>query len=201
IAEATSATEALAQATTRNPDVVLLDLGLPDMDGIEVARQLRGWSKTPILVLSARDQEDDKIQALDAGADDYLTKPFGVGELLARIRVSLRHVAQAAPGHEEPVFISGDLEVDRAARRVFVRKREVHLTPTEFKLLSELIRHAGKVVTHRHLLREVWGVAHLENVHYVRVFMSQLRQKVEEDPARPRYLLNEPGVGYRLRVD
>ncbi len=201
VAEATSAKEALAQATTRNPDVVLLDLALPDMDGIEVARQMRGWTRTPILVLSARDREDDKIQALDAGADDYLTKPFGVGELLARIRVSLRHAAQSAPGEQEPVFVSGDLEVDRAARRVFVQKREVHLTPTEFKLLSELVRHAGKVVTHRHLLREVWGVAHLEQVQYVRVFMSQLRQKIEADPARPRYLLNEPGVGYRLRAD
>jgi two-component system KDP operon response regulator KdpE len=201
IVEAETGKAGLAEVATRNPEVILLDLGLPDIDGIEVVHKLRGWTQTPILVLSARGQDDDKIAALDAGADDYLTKPFSVRELLARIRVSLRHAALAGPGEKDPIFQSGELSVDRTARRVFLRSQEVHLTPTEFKLLSELIRHAGKVVTHHHLLERVWGAAHVNNVEYVRVFMSQLRQKLEFDPARPRHLLNEPGVGYRLRAD
>jgi two-component system KDP operon response regulator KdpE len=198
--EATTAQEALAQATTRSPEVVLLDLGLPDLDGIEIVRRLREWATMPIIVVSARGKEQDKIDALDAGADDYLTKPFGAGELLARIRVALRHRARgAAP--EEPVFTAGDLRVDAARRQVFVAEREVHLTPIEYKLLQLLVRNAGRVMTHRQLLEQVWGPAHAGQTHYLRVFMGQLRQKLEAEPARPRWLVTEPGVGYRLRAD
>jgi len=199
--EATTAREGLAQATSRNPDVILLDLGLPDGDGIDLTRQIREWSRTPIIVISARGKEDDKIAALDAGADDYLTKPFGVGELMARLRVALRHAAQPADGGPEPVFTVGDLRVDLVRRQVFVRGGEVHLTPTEYKLLTLLVRHAGKVLTHRQLLKEVWGPNAVEHAHYVRVYMTQLRRKVEADATRPRYLLTEPGVGYRLRLE
>ncbi len=199
--EATTAREGLGQATGRNPDVILLDLGLPDLDGIELTRRIRGWSSTPIVVISARGREQDKIAALDAGADDYLTKPFGMGELLARLRVALRHAARAAGEPEEPVFTLGELRVDLASRRVFVRGTEARLTPTEYKLLVTMVRQAGKVLTHRYLLKEVWGAHATEQTANLRVFMTQLRHKLEAAPARPRYLMTEPGVGYRLRTD
>ncbi len=187
----------LISASVERPDVILLDLGLPDIDGIEVTRSLREWTQTPIVVLSARGQERDKVQALDAGADDYLTKPFGMGELLARLRVALRHSAMQGQPEGEPVFAVGQLRVDMGARRVFVAEREVHLTRIEYRLLTALVRHAGKVVTHRQLLKEVWGPEAHES-HYLRVYMGQLRKKLESDPAQPRYLLTETGVGYRL---
>lgn len=199
--EAATAQEGLVQATSRLPDLVILDLGLPDMDGVEVARRLREWSTAPIVVLSVRDRENDKIAALDAGADDYLTKPFGVGELLARIRVALRHSAQISPEPGDPVFKTGDLQVDLARRQVLLNGAEIHLTPIEYKLLVVLIRHAEKVVTHQQLLKEVWGPACTTETHYLRVYMGQLRRKLEADPARPRYLITEPGVGYRLKVE
>jgi two-component system, OmpR family, KDP operon response regulator KdpE len=199
IVEAVTAREGLAQATGRNPDVILLDLGLPDLDGIELTRRLREWSSTPVIVISARGREQDKIAALDAGADDYLTKPFGLGELLARLRVALRRVASADDGGS--VFEVGDLKVDLAARLVYRRGMEVHLTPIEYKLLTTLVRHAGKVVTHRQLLKEAWGPNAVEHAHYVRVYMTQLRHKLEEEPSRPRYLLTESGVGYRLKAE
>ena len=201
LAEATTAREGLAQAASRNPDVILLDLGLPDRDGLEVTRELRGWSATPIIVLSARGREQDKVAALDLGADDYLTKPFGVEELLARIRVALRHAAMPAGAAPDPVFEAGEVRVDLIKREVRRNGEEVHLTPTEYKLLTLLIKHAGKVLTHRQMLKEVWGTNYAEQSHYVRVYMAQLRQKLEADPARPRLLLTEPGVGYRLRAD
>ena len=197
--EAETGADGLRDAAARNPDLVLLDLGLPDLDGLVVTARLREWSKTPIIVISARGQEEDKIKALDAGADDYLTKPFGVGELLARIRVALRHVTSA--GVNEPEFSVGELKVDLARRLVQVNDREVHLTPTEYKLLTTLVRHAGKLVTHRQLLRDVWGPNASEQTHYLRVYMGQLRHKLEQNPSRPRYLVTEPGVGYRLRLD
>jgi two-component system, OmpR family, KDP operon response regulator KdpE len=199
LVEAETAKDGLAQAAARNPDVILLDLGLPDRDGLEVARELRGWSTTPIIVLSARGREEDKVRALDLGADDYLTKPFGVEELLARIRVALRHGALPPGVGPGPVFEAGDLKVDLAARRVSRAGEEIHLTPTEYRLLTTLIQHAGKVLTHRQLLKDVWGTNYVNQSHYVRVYMGQLRQKIEADPARPRLLLTEPGVGYRLR--
>lgn len=199
--EASTAREGLAQATGRNPDVILLDLGLPDADGIDLTRRIREWSSTPIVVISARGREQDKVAALDAGADDYLTKPFGMGELLARLRVALRHAARAAGEPEEPVFVLGDLRVDLANRRVFAGEAEVHLTPTEYKLLVTMIRNAGKVLTHRYLLKEVWGVHAAEQTANLRVYMTQLRHKLEAAPARPRYLMTEPGVGYRLRTE
>lgn len=192
--------EGLAQAAARNPDVILLDLGLPDLDGIEVTRRLREWTQTPIIVISARGQDEDKINALDAGADDYLTKPFSVGELLARMRVALRHAAHRATGKEEPHFAIGELAVDLGKRQVFVEGAEVHLTPTEYRLLATMIKYAGRVVTHRQLLKEVWGPPYVEHTQYLRVFMGQLRQKLEPDPAKPRFLINEPGVGYRLKT-
>ena len=200
VVEAQSGEQALVEAT-RGPDLILLDLGLPDVDGVEVTRRLREWSTTPIIVISARGQEGDKIHALDAGADDYLTKPFGAGELLARMRVAIRHAVAAATDHGDAVFRSGGLTVDMAARRVSVEGREVHLTRTEYNLLLALVKHAGKVLTHRHLLQEVWGPAAVDRSHYVRVYMGQLRHKLEADPARPRYLETETGVGYRLRMD
>jgi two-component system KDP operon response regulator KdpE len=198
---AASAREGLAQATGRNPDAILLDLGLPDVDGLEVTRRIREWTGTPIIVISARGREQDKVAALDAGADDYLTKPFGLGELLARLRVALRHAARAAGAPEEPVFELGDLKVDLALRRVFAGGLEVHLTPTEYKLLTTLVRHAGKVLTHRQLAKEVWGAHSVEQTTSLRVYMTQLRHKLERVPAQPRYLITEPGVGYRLRTD
>jgi two-component system, OmpR family, KDP operon response regulator KdpE len=185
----------------RNPDVVLLDLGLPDLDGLEVTRRLREWSSMPIIVISAREQERDKVNALDAGADDYLTKPFSAGELMARIRVALRHAVGQGSGRQGPVFTVQNLRVDQAQRLVFLDNREVHLTPIEYKLLTVLIRHAGRVITHSQLLKEVWGPASVNEVQYLRVYMTQLRHKLEADPARPQLLLNEPGVGYRLRSD
>jgi two-component system KDP operon response regulator KdpE len=201
LVEAATAKEGLAQAAARNPDVILLDLGLPDRDGLDVTRELREWTGTPIIVLSARGREQDKVKALDIGADDYLTKPFGVEELLARIRVALRHAALPPGSAPEPIFEAGELRVDLAERRVWRQGEEVHLTPTEYKLLATLVRHAGKVLTHRQLLKEVWGANYLNQSHYVRVYLAQLRQKIEADPARPRLLLTEPGVGYRLRAE
>jgi two-component system, OmpR family, KDP operon response regulator KdpE len=201
LVEAATAREGLAQAAGRNPDVILLDLGLPDGDGIDVTRRVREWARTPIVVISARGQERDKVAALDAGADDYLTKPFGVGELLARLRVALRHAARGPDASPEPEFAVGDLRVDLVRRQVFVAGREVHLTPTEYKLFTTLVRYAGRVLTHRQLLKEVWGPNAVEHSHYVRVYMTQLRHKLETDPARPRYLLTEPGVGYRLQAE
>jgi two-component system, OmpR family, KDP operon response regulator KdpE len=198
--ESTTAADGLAQAAARNPDLILLDLGLPDLDGLEVTRRIREWTATPIIVLSARGQDEDKISALDAGADDYLTKPFSVGELLARMRVAVRHATSTASGKPEPIFTLDELRVDLGKREVFVGEKEVHLTPTEYKLLLVLIQHAGKVVTHRQLLKEVWGPPHTGNTQYLRVYMAQLRQKLEPNPARPQYLINEPGVGYRLKV-
>jgi two-component system, OmpR family, KDP operon response regulator KdpE len=201
LVEAVTAKEGLAQAAARNADVILLDLGLPDRDGLEVTRELREWTGTPIIVLSARGREQDKVAALDVGADDYLTKPFGVEELLARMRVALRHAALPPGGPPEPIYESGGLRMDLAERRVWRQGEEIHLTPTEYKLLATLVRHAGKVLTHRQLLKEVWGTNYLNQSHYVRVYLAQLRQKIELDPARPRLLLTEPGVGYRLRAD
>lgn len=201
--EASAGAEGLSQAALRQPDLVILDLGLPDMDGLQVIRELRSWSAAPVIILSARQQEGDKVLALDAGADDYLTKPFGVAELLARLRVALRHaaLARAGAGPESPIFEVGDLRVDLALRQVFVAGDEVHLTPIEFKLVATLVQHAGKVLTHRQLLREVWGPGYADESHYLRVFVAQVRRKIEADPARPRYLLTEPGVGYRLRAE
>jgi two-component system KDP operon response regulator KdpE len=188
--------EAEQLATSHNPDVYLLDLTLPDGDGVDLARRLREWTAAPIVVLSARGREEDKVNALDAGADDYLTKPFGVNELLARLRVALRH-AQASP-EQTAILEAGPLRIDLARREVTVDGREVRLTPTEYRLLTLLARHAGKVLTHRQILREVWGPNATE-AHYVRVQMAELRKKIEADPARPRLLVTEPGVGYRLR--
>jgi two-component system KDP operon response regulator KdpE len=199
LVEAGTAREGLAQAAGRNPALILLDLGLPDMDGLTVTREIRAWSATPIIVISARGQEQDKVAALDAGADDYLTKPFGVDELLARMRVALRHAALAEGGSGAPVFEAHGVKVDLANRQVFRDGAEVHLTPLEFKLLQILVRHAGKVLTHRHLLKEVWGVNAINQTHYLRVYITQLRHKLERDPAQPRLLQTETGVGYRLR--
>lgn len=199
VVEAASAREGLAQAAGRNPEVILLDLGLPDLDGLEVTREIRKTGRTPIIVLSARGQEQDKVTALDLGADDYLTKPFGVPELLARIRVALRRMALPAAGTPQPVFQTGEIRVDLERRQVFRGGEEAHLTPTEYKLLAALIRHAGMVVTHRQLLQEVWGTNYGEQSHYLRVYMAQLRHKLERDPTRPRFLTTEPGIGYRLR--
>ena len=197
--ESVTATDGLAQAATRAPELVLLDLGLPDLDGLEVVRRLREWTAVPILVVSARGQDQDKILALDAGADDYVTKPFSMGELLARIRVALRHRARTLSGEEESIVQVDELAVDLARRRVTVGGEEVRLTPIEFRLLALLARHAGRVLTHAQLLREVWGPGAVGQPHYVRVYMAQLRHKLEADPTLPRWLLTEPGVGYRLR--
>ena len=189
---------ALAAAATVRPDIILLDLGLPDLDGVEVIRRIREWSTVPIIVLSVREREDDKVKALDAGADDYLTKPFGMGELLARIRAALRRSVQQVP---EPVFTSGDLEVDLARRRVVVRGDDIQLTPTEYDLLRLLVTHAGRVLTHSQILKQIWGIAYLEQPHVLRVNISNLRHKIEADPSRPRHIVTEPGVGYRLREE
>jgi two-component system KDP operon response regulator KdpE len=187
--------DGLRLATTRQPDVVIVDLGLPDMSGLDVIKRLREWFQKPIIVLSARSQESDKVGALDIGADDYLTKPFGVAELLARMRVAMRH---RVGGEAQPRVEIGKLVVDLSARRVTRGDEEIHLTPIEYKLLAALIQHRGKVLTHRQLLREVWGAAHVESPQYLRIYMRTLRQKIEDDPARPRHLLTEIGVGYRL---
>ncbi|UCV01366.1 two-component system response regulator KdpE [Acidovorax radicis] len=203
--EAATLREGLSAAGTRQPDLLVLDLGLPDGDGIDLIRDVRGWSAVPIIVLSARTDEADKINALDAGADDYLTKPFGTGELLARVRANLRR-PRVATGNGlvadvvEPVFQFGDVEVDRAARVVRKAGLEVHLTPTEYRMLSVLITNAGRVITQKQLLREVWGPMRSDQSHYLRIYMGHLRQKLEADPAQPRHLLTESGVGYRLSV-
>ena len=199
VVEATTAREGLDLASSHNPDLVILDLGLPDGDGFSVTRRLREWSAAPIVVVSARGQEPDKVAALDAGADDYVTKPFGMGELLARLRVAERHSARFKPEAGEPVFAAGSLRVDLATRRVFHDGQEVHLTALEYKLLAALVRHADKVVTHRQLLKEVWGPTSVNETQYLRVYMAQLRHKIESDPARPTLLMTETGVGYRLR--
>lgn len=199
VEEAERASEAISLATSKNPDLMLIDLGLPDGDGIDLTRQLREWNRTPIIVISARGREDDKVAALDAGADDYLTKPFGVNELLARMRVALRHAEERASANAQQVLEFGALRVDLVRREVTLGGAEVHLTPTEYKMLVLLGRNAGKVLTHRQILREVWGHAYESQTHYVRVHMAELRKKIEADPARPKLIVSEPGVGYRLR--
>lgn len=201
--EADTARKGLSEAGTRKPDLLVLDLGLPDGDGLALIRDVRGWSGVPIIVLSARSSEDEKIAALDAGADDYLTKPFGVGELLARVRANLRRPRAAAGGGAavevaDPVFRFGQVEVDRTARLVRRAGAEVHLTPIEYRLLGVLVANAGRVLTHRQLLREVWGPSHAGQSHYLRIYMGHLRQKLELDPAQPQHLLTETAVGYRL---
>ena len=205
--EADTAMRGLMEAGTRKPDLLIVDLGLPDSDGLEVIRDVRGWSNVAIVVLSARIDEIDKIAALDAGADDYMTKPFGVGELLARVRANLRR-PRAAAGEgssnatkADPVFRFGEVELDRVARLVRRAGVEVHLTPIEYRLLTVLISNAGRVMTHRQLLREVWGPSHAQQSHYLRIYMGHLRQKLEADPAQPRHLLTEIAVGYRLMVE
>lgn len=198
IFEAATGQEALSGVIEYRPDMLILDLGLPDIDGIQVTRQLREWSQIPIIILSVREHEQDKIAALDAGADDYLTKPFGIGELLARIRVAIRHGTTV---NDSPVFTSGELKVDFARRSVSLRGQDVQLTPTEYDLLRVLVTHAGKVLTHHQLLRQVWGVGYENETHMLRVNISNLRRKIESDPTRPRYVLTEPGVGYRLHTD
>jgi two-component system KDP operon response regulator KdpE len=201
LVEAATGEEGLQAAETRQPDLIILDLGLPDIDGLEVIRRLRAWSAVPILVLSARGQEADKIAALDRGADDYVSKPFGVGEVLARLRVLLRHAERTVRDVDEDTYEAGDLHVDLAHRRVAVKGEDVHLTPIEYRLLTTLVKHAGKVLTHRQLLKEVWGRPYSDQPHYLHVYMAQLRRKIERDPARPRHLLTEPGVGYRLAAE
>lgn len=194
-----TAAEGLERVTQWRPDVILLDLSLPDMDGVEVCRQLREWTQTPIIVLSVRSRELDKVAALEQGADDYLTKPFGMGELIARIRVALRHVARATSETGDALMRVGELEMDLERRLVMVDGREAHLTPTEYEVLKYLMANAGKVVTHRVLLHAVWGPSYEAEAHYLRVFINQLRRKIEPDPSRPRYLITEAGVGYRIR--
>jgi two-component system KDP operon response regulator KdpE len=197
VLEATTGEQALNAAASEHPDIIILDLGLPDIDGLEVTRRLREWSQIPIIIVSVREQEGDKIAALDAGADDYLTKPFGVGELIARLRVALRRSAQA---ENTPAFSTGDLVVDLNQREVRVNDNVISLTPTEYDLLRTLIRHAGKVLTHDQLLRTVWGTAYERETHMLQVNISNLRRKIEPDPARPTFIVTEPGVGYRLKV-
>ncbi len=198
LVESATAEDGLRHATAYNPEIVLLDLGLPDLDGLTVVRRLREWTTNPVIVISARGQEQEKIEALDSGADDFLTKPFGTGELLARMRVALRHASRVGTDGE-PVITVGDLQLDLARRRVLARGAEVHLTPIEYKLFAALMRQAGKVMTHRQLLTEVWGPSHVDQMQYLRVYMVQLRHKLEREPARPRHLVTEPGVGYRLQ--
>ena len=199
VVEANTGEEGLKLAAQQPPDIVVLDLGLPGIDGQEVLRQLRGWLTAPILILSARDQEQQKIEALDSGADDYVTKPFGVGELLARMRNALRHANRV--GSESSEVVIGDLRVDLAARLVFRGAEPVHLTPLEYKLLTTMLKNAGKVLTHRYLLREVWGPQDAQENHYLRVFVANLRRKLEDDPAQPRFILTEQGVGYRFAAE
>ena len=200
VKEAETGKQGIALITMHPPEVIILDLGLPDMDGLDIIKQVREWSQVPIIVLSARGQEKDKIQALESGADDYLTKPFGVGELLARLNVALRH--SRLHNHEEmQVFEYEGLQVDLVKRQVFVAGVEIHLTPMEYKLLCALVRHAGKVVTHSQLLRDVWGKHSTEHNHYLRVYMKHLRSKLGDDPLHPHYLLTETGIGYRLKAE
>lgn len=196
--EAATGEDAILLTINLRPDLIILDLGLPGLDGIEVTRRLREWTQTPIVILSVQNQDTDKIEALDAGADDYLTKPFSVGELTARLRVAMRHIHQEEP---ELIFTSGKLRVDLTARVVTYDGEEVQLTPTEYDLLRVLIHYAGRVLTHQQLLKEVRGASYQTETHLLRVHMSNLRRKIEEDPANPQYILTEPGVGYRLRVD
>lgn len=198
VVEATSGEEGLRTATSQPPDLVILDLGLPGVDGQEVLRRLREWLKAPIIILSARDQERQKIEALDGGADDYVAKPFGVGELLARMRSALRHVNRA--GETAEVRIS-DLRIDLAARLVYRGAKQIHLTPLEYKLLTTLVKNSGRVLTHRVLLREVWGPGDTQETHYLRVFVATLRRKLEDDPAQPRFILTEQGIGYRFAAE
>jgi two-component system KDP operon response regulator KdpE len=199
VVEASTLAEAMLAATSHNPEVVLLDLGLPDGDGLEFTRRIREWSTVPLLVISARGRESDKVEALDAGADDYLTKPFGVNELLARIRVAMRRAVRVDREDEGAIDCGGGLRLDLAARTVWKGDVELHLTPTEYRLFSLLARHLGKVLTHRQILKEVWGPNHSEHVHYVRVYMAELRRKIEDDPTRPVWIVTETAVGYRLR--
>jgi two-component system KDP operon response regulator KdpE len=199
--EANNGRDGLTEAKARNPDLILLDLGLPDLEGSEVISEVRKWTATPIIVLSARDQEDVKVAALDLGADDYVTKPFGINELLARMRAALRHAARPESEAADSLFTLDNIRVDIGRRQVFLSDREIHLTPIEYKLFTTLIRHAGKVITHRQLLKEVWGPLHVEEGHYLRVYMRQLRNKLESNPTHPRYLMTELGVGYRLRTE
>ena len=196
--EAANGEEAVHAVLNNRPDIIILDLGLPDFDGIEVTRRLREWSQTPIIILSVREAENDKIAALDAGADDYLTKPFGTGELMARMRVAMRRLANKS---DEPVLQVDDLKMDLSRRLVTVSEKEISLTPTEYDILRLLMQNAGKVLTHHHLLRQVWGTAYESEMHLLRVNISNLRRKIEPDPARPHYLVTESGVGYRLRTD
>ncbi|HZR17038.1 MAG TPA: response regulator [Verrucomicrobiae bacterium] len=198
VLEATTGQEGLAQAAQHPPDVIVLDLGLPDMDGVAVLKRLREWSRVPVLVLSVRDREEDKVAALDNGADDFVTKPFGTAELLARLRVAQRH---ALPAGESPIFRSADLEVDLTARTVKLRGKDVKLTATEYSLLRLFVQHAGKVLTHRQILKEVWGPGYVEQTHYLRVYIAHLREKLEADPSKPRLISTEPGVGYRFMID
>ena len=195
LGEATSGKEGLNQVLIFHPDLVILDLGLPDIDGLEVLRRLREWSQVPVIVLTVRDREGDKVSALDGGADDYITKPFSMGELLARIRVAMRHVAKS---EDEPVLVFGDLTLDFARRAVLLKQQEIKLTPTEYEILKYLALHAGRVVTHSQLLRAVWGPNYQEHTQYLRVYVGQLRRKIEADQARPRFITTEPGVGYRF---
>jgi two-component system KDP operon response regulator KdpE len=200
VVDAENGFEGLVQASGHNPDLVILDLGLPDFDGVQVTTKLREWTAVPILMLSARDEEHDKVAALDAGANDYLTKPFGTGELLARIRVWLRHTQRATTDSLDSTLQVGELRIDFGKRLAFVGDREIRLTPTQYKLFGTLMRNAGKVLTHEQILFTVWGPAYTKETQYLRVYMGQLRQKLESNPARPRYLVTEPGVGYRLRA-
>lgn len=198
--EAESGKQGIVEAGVRKPDLLILDLGLPDMNGIDVIKAVRSWSAIPIIILSARNGEQQKIDALDAGADDYLTKPFGFGELLARIRVALRHANRAYEQAQNEVFQTANLQMDLLNRIVKIDNQEVHLTPIQYRLLSVLVKHAGKVLTHQQILKEVWGPSYKENSHYLRIYMSQLRQKLEADPTQPKFLLTESGVGYRLKT-
>lgn len=197
IFEAATGKQGIIEAEVRKPDLIILDLGLPDIDGVDVIKAVRSWSTVPIIILSARSNEQNKIDALDAGADDYLTKPFGFGELLARMRVALRH-SNAATTSE--VFTNGELTIDLHNRVVKMAGEEIHLTPIQYRLLTVLIKYPGKVLTHQQILKEVWGPSYQENAHYLRIYMSQLRQKLEADPTQPKYLLTESGVGYRFKV-
>lgn len=198
--EADTGKQAIVEVGVRKPDLVILDLGLPDMDGVDVIQAIRAWSAVPIIILSARSGEQQKIDALDVGADDYLTKPFGFGELLARMRVALRHSVRPQEQSRGDIFITANLKVDLVNRVVSVDEQEIHLTPIQYRLLMVLVKHAGKVMTHQQILKEVWGPSYQENAHYLRIYMSQLRQKLETDPTQPKFLLTESGVGYRLKI-
>ena len=198
--DADTGKQGIVEVGVRKPDLLILDLGLPDMDGVEVIKAIRAWSAVPIIILSARSSEQQKIDALDVGADDYLTKPFGFGELMARIRVALRHSTRPQEQNQSHVFITENLKVDLINRVVSIDDQEIHLTPIQYRLLTVLLKHAGKVLTHQQILKEVWGPSFEENAHYLRIYMSQLRQKLEADPTQPKFLLTESWVGYRLKM-